>query len=685
MPDETPSPPASPDTPQPSETARRPKDAPAMTLERFNPDTADVTHVSGMYKTWFLDYASYVILERAVPHILDGLKPVQRRILHAMRNIEDGRYNKVAKIVGETMGNYHPHGDASINDALVQLGQRDLLIDTQGNWGNVLTGDAAAAPRYIEARLTKFALDVAFNSKTTIWQPTYDGRNQEPVALPMKFPLLLAQGVEGIAVGLACKILPHNFNELIEASIKVLQGKRTHILPDFPTGGTADFSEYHRGMRGGKVRLRATISQTSKYELIITEIPFGTTTISLMESILAANAKEKIKVRKIEDNTAENVEIVIHLPQGGDADKTIKALYAFTDCETTISPNACVIKDGKPTFLTVDEILKLSTERTLALLKKELEIRLRELQEDWHLSSLEKIFIEKKIYERIEKAETWEAVLKEIDTGLRPYKKLFKREISQDDLVKLTEIKIKRISKYNSFKADEEIKRIESDMRGVKHDLKNLVEYAIAYFENLQKKYGGPARKRKTKSTRFDEIVAAQVARANRKLFVHRREGFVGYGLRDDEFLFECSDLDDIIVFTKSGTVQVSKVAEKAFFGKGILHVAVFKKNDDKTVYNMIYEDGKNKRCYAKRFPMTGVIRDKSYDLTRGRKGTKVMWFTVNPNGETENLMAWFDKNRREKNNEKFKFDFSTVEVKGREIKGDSISEYAIRNFEVIQ
>ena len=678
MPDEKPKSELAPETSR--TTAAQ---APALPAERFNPETADATHVTGMYKNWFLDYASYVILERAVPHMIDGLKPVQRRILHAMYELEDGRYNKVAKIVGETMGNYHPHGDVSITDALVQIAQRELLIDTQGNWGNVLTGDGAAAPRYIEARLTKFALEVAFNPKTTFWQPSYDGRKQEPVALPMKFPLLLAQGVEGIAVGLACKILPHNFNELVDASIKVLQGKRTHILPDFPTGGLADFSEYNRGMRGGKIRVRATIRQNSKYELIITELPYGATTISLMESILAANAREKIKIRKIEDNTAENVEIVIHLPQGADPEKTIKALYAFTDCEMTISPNACVIKAGKPAFMSVDEILKFSTDNTLALLKKELEIRLRELQEAWHLSSLEKIFIEKKIYQRIEKAETWEQVLKEIEIGLRPYKRLLKREITEEDLTKLTEIKIKRISKYNSFKADEEIKRIESEMRQVKHDLKHLVPYAIAYFENLRKKYGGTERKRKTKSVQFDEIVAAQVARANRRLYVNRREGFLGYGLRQDEFLFECSDFDEIIVFMKDGTVQVSKIADKAFFGKNIIHVALFKKNDEKTVYNMIYQDGKNKRCYAKRFPMTGVIRDKLYDLTKGRKGTKVMWFSVNPNAETEKLTAWYEENRRERDNVKFKFDFSTVEVKGREIKGNSISDYKIRKFEV--
>ena len=489
--------------------------------------------------------------------------------------------------------------------------------------------------------------------------------------------------LEGIAVGLACKILPHNFNELVDASIKVLQGKRSHILPDFPTGGLADFSEYNRGMRGGKIRVRATIRQNSKCELVITELPYGTTTLSLMESILAANAREKIKIRKIEDNTAEHVEIVIHLPQGADAEKTIKALYAFTDCETTISPNACVIKAGKPAFMTVDDILKFSTENTLALLKKELEIRLRELQEAWHLSSLEKIFIEKKIYQRIEKAETWGQVLKEIEIGLRPYKRLLKREITEDDLTKLTEIRIKRISKYNSFKADEEIERIESEMRQVKHDLKHLIPYAVAYFENLKKKYGGPERKRKTKSARFDEIVAAQVARANRRLYVNRREGFLGYGLRQDEFLFECSDLDEIIVFMKDGTVQVSKIADKAFFGKNIIHVALFKKNDEKTIYNMIYQDGKNKRCYAKRFPMTGVIRDKLYDLTKGRKGTKVLWFSVNPSGETEKLTAWFEENRRERDNVKFKFDFSTVEVKGREIKGNSISDYKIKKFEL--
>src|SRR5258706_10927236 len=677
MPDEIPQ----PVTPETSRTTA--PEAPSLPVERFNPETADATHVSGMYKNWFLDYASYVILERAVPAIEDGLKPVQRRILHSMRELEDGRYNKVANIVGNTM-KYHPHGDASITDAIVQLGQRDLLIDTQGNWGNILTGDASAAPRYIEPRLSRFALDIAFNSKTTLWQPSYDGRNQEPVTLPMKFPLLLAQGVEGIAVGLACKILPHNFNELVDASIKILEGKRTHILPDFPTGGTADFSEYNRGMRGGKIRVRATISQKNKYELVITELPFGTTTLSLMESIVAANAREKIKIRKIEDNTAEHVEIAIHLPQGADAEKTIKALYAFTDCETTISPNACVIKAGKPAFMTVDDILKFSTEKTLALRKKELEIRLRELQEAWHLSSLEKIFIEKKIYQRIEKAETWEQVLKEIEIGLRPYKRLLKREITEEDVTKLTEIKIKRISKSNSFKADEEIKRIESEMRQVKHDLKHLVPYAIAYFENLKKKYGGPEKKRKTRSVRFDEIVAQEVARANRRLYVNRREGFIGYGLRQDEFLFECSDLDEIIVFTKEGTVQVSKVAEKAFFGKNIIHVALFRKNDDKTIYNMIYQDGKNKRCYAKRFPMTGVIRDKLYDLTKGRKGTRVLWFSINPNGETEKLTAWFEENRRERDKVKFDFDFSTVEVKGREFKGNSISDYKITKFELI-
>jgi topoisomerase-4 subunit A len=455
MPDEIPQ----PVTPETSRTTT--PAAPALPVERFNPETADLAHVSGMYKNWFLDYASYVILERAVPAIEDGLKPVQRRILHAMWDLEDGRYNKVAKIVGETMGNYHPHGDMSIKDALVQLAQRELLIDTQGNWGNVLTGDEAAAPRYIEARLTKFAQEVAFNPKTTVWQPSYDGRKQEPVTLPVKFPLLLAQGVEGIAVGLNCKILPHNFNELIDASIKILQGKKTHILPDFPTGGTADFSEYNRGQRGGRVRVRATIEQRGKYELVVTEVPFGTTTGSLQESIVAANAKEKIKIRNVVDKTAEKAELVITLPQGADPEKTIGALYAFTDCEISIAPNACVIKDGKPVFTNVDEILKFSTENTLALLKKELEIRLRELEEAWHLSSLEKIFIEKKIYQRIETAETWEEVLSEIDTGLRPYKRLLKREVTQDDLIKLTEIKIKRISKYNKFKADEEIKRIE--------------------------------------------------------------------------------------------------------------------------------------------------------------------------------------------------------------------------------
>lgn len=636
----------------------------------------NVLHVSGMYQNWFLDYASYVILERAVPAIEDGLKPVQRRILHSMNELEDGRYNKVANIIGHAM-KYHPHGDASIGDALVQMGQKEILIDMQGNWGNILTGDSAAAARYIEARLSKFALEVAFNPKTTRWQLSYDGRNKEPITLPMKFPLLLAQGVEGIAVGLACKILPHNFNELIDASIAVLRGKRTDIVPDFITGGLADFSNYNDGLRGGKIRIRAKISMLDKKTLIITEIPFSTTTGSLIDSILAANEKGKIKVRKVEDNTAENVEILVHLAPGISPDKTIDALYAFTDCEISISPNACVIENDKPRFVGVNEMLKVSTNQTLELLKMELDIEQHELQEQWHFASLEKIFIEKRIYRKIEEAETWEEVLSNIDKGLKPYKSMFHREITQDDIVRLTEIRIKRISRYDSFKADEHIKNLEEKLKQVKHHLAHLVDYAVDYFKNLKKKYG-TGRERKTEIRNFESIVATQVVIANQKLYVNREEGFAGYGLKKDEYIAECSDIDDIIIFRKDGTMKVTKIAEKAFVGKDLLHIAVFKKNDERTIYHMIYRDGAKGAVMIKRFAVTGITRDKDYDLTKGTKGSEVLYFTANPNGENEVVTVHL-KPLPNVRKLQFDFDFSTLAIKGRSSMGNILSKYPAR------
>ncbi|MBK9798731.1 MAG: DNA gyrase/topoisomerase IV subunit A [Bacteroidetes bacterium] len=636
----------------------------------------NVIHVSGMYQNWFLDYASYVILERAVPYIEDGLKPVQRRILHSLKDLDDGRYNKVANVIGHCM-KYHPHGDASIGDALVQLGQKDLLIDCQGNWGNVLTGDSAAAPRYIEARLSKFALDVVFNPKTTIWQSSYDGRNREPVTLPVKFPLLLAQGVEGIAVGLACKIMPHNFIELIDGSIDSLRGKRTHIVPDFLGGGMADFSNYNDGLRGGKIRVRAKISQLDKKTLVISEIPFGTTTTSLIDSILAANDKEKIKIRKVEDNTSDTVEIVIHLPAGISPDKTIDGLYAFTDCEVSISPNACIIENDKPRFVGVNEMLKISTQKTLALLKQELEIELTELGEQWHFSSLEKLFIEKRIYRDIEECETWEAVIAAIDKGLKPHKKKFKREITVQDIERLTEIKIKRISKFDSFKADEFIKGLEDQMKQVQNYLDNLIEFAIEYFKNLKKKYG-KGRERKTEIKSFDTIVASRVAVANEKLYVNREDGFAGYGLKKDEFIAECSDIDDIIVFREDGTMTVSKIADKAFVGKGIVHINVFKKNDERTVYNMIYRDGTKGAVLIKRFSVTGVTRDKLYDLTKGNKGSEVLYFTANPNGEAE-VVTVFHKALPGIRKLQFDVSFGDIAIKGRASQGNIVTKYPVR------
>jgi len=587
-------------------------------------------HVSKMYQNWFLDYASYVILERAVPYLDDGLKPVQRRIMHSMNEMEDGRFNKVANVIGNTM-KYHPHGDVSIGDALVQLGQKDLLVDTQGNWGNIYTGDSAAASRYIEARLSKFALEVAFNPKTTIWQLSYDGRNKEPVSLPVKFPLLLALGVEGIAVGLACKIVPHNFCELIQGSIDVLRKKKTNLLPDFPTGGSADFSKYNEGIRGGKIRIRAEIEKKDRKTLLIREIPYGTNTTSLIESILAANDKGKIKVKKVEDNTAAAVEIVIHLhpDSSEDIDKTIEALYAFTDCEISISPNSCVILDGKPAFLSVNEILRISTLNTQELLKRELEIELAELSEDWHFSSLEKIFIENRIYRRIEESETWEAVLETIDKGLKPFKKLLKRDVTTDDIIRLTEIKIKRISKFDSFKANEKLKSIEQKLKEVRENLKNLTSYSIDYFKNLLKTYG-KGRERKTKiAGEFETIEAKRVVINNARLYVNREEGFAGYGMRKDEFVTECSDLDDIIAFTGDGKFTVTRIAEKTYVGKDVRHIAVFNKENLETVYNMVYQDGLRGNYLIKRFNIGGITRDKVYDLTKGKEGTKVIWLSV--------------------------------------------------------
>jgi len=591
-------------------------------------------HLSGMYEDWFLDYASYVILERAVPGLDDGLKPVQRRILHAMKEMDDGRYNKVANIIGQTM-KYHPHGDASIGDALVQLGQKDLLIDTQGNWGNIHTGDSAAAPRYIEARLSKFALEVVFNPKTTSWKLSYDGRNKEPLKLPLKFPLLLAQGAEGIAVGLASKILPHNFNELIDASIAVLQNRDFEIFPDFPTAGLADFSKYNRGLRGGKVRLRARISQLDRKTLAITEIPFGTNTSSLIDSIIAANDKGKIKIRKIDDNTAANVEILIHLPNGVSPDTTIDALYAFTNCEMSISPNACVIDNERPVFIGVDEMLKSSVSNTLELLKLELNIRRNELLEQLLFSSLEKIFIENRIYRDIEKCETWEAVLQAIDKGLSKFKDQFYREICKDDLIRLTEIKIKRISKYNSFKADEIIKNLNVELEEVENHLAHIVDFAIQYFIQIKKKFG-KGRERKTEIRSFDTIEASMVAAANQKLYVNREEGFAGTALKKDEYVGECSDIDDIIVFRQDGTYLVTKVSDKVFVGKNVIHIDVFKRNDDRTIYNVVYQDGRAGYFMVKRFAVKSVTREKEYDLTKGTKNSRILYFTANPNGEAE-------------------------------------------------
>ena len=640
----------------------------------------DVVPVSGMYENWFLDYASYVILERAVPAIEDGFKPVQRRIMHSLKEMDDGRFNKVANVIGHTM-QYHPHGDASIGDSMVNIGQKDLLIDTQGNWGDVRTGDSAAAPRYIEARLSGFALDVVYNPQTTEWQLSYDGRKKEPVTLPVKFPLLLAQGVEGIAVGLSTKILPHNFCELIKGSMDVLKGKKTSIYPDFPTGGTADFSEYNNGLRGGKVKVRAKIEAVDKKTLIIKDIPFGTTTGGLIESIIKANDKGKIKIKQVVDNTAKDVEIQISLATGASPDITIDALYAFTDCEISISPNACVIIDEKPVFIPVDEILKLNTHQTVDLLTRELEIKRGELMEKILFSSLEKIFIENRIYRDIEACETWEDVLSTIDKGLEPYKKQFYRKITQDDIIRLTEIKIKRISKFDSFKADELMKKLEKDLKETEHHLAHITDFAISYFQNLLEKYG-KGRERKTEIKSFDTIAATIVAANNQKLYVNRKDGFIGYGLRKDEFVSECSDLDDVIVIRKDGKFMVSRIAEKVFMGKDILHVGVWKKGDERMVYNAIYVDGTTGKSMVKRFNVLAVTRDKAYDLTKGSKGSKLLYLTANPNGEAEVVTIKLTSGSKARK-KVFDFDFSDLEIKGRAAGGNILTRYPVRRVEL--
>ena len=634
--------------------------------------------IGGQYKTWFLDYASYVILERAVPAIEDGLKPVQRRILHAMKEMDDGRFNKVANIIGQSM-QYHPHGDASIGDALVNLGQKDLLIDTQGNWGDVRTGDEAAASRYIEARLSKFALEVAFNAKTTEWALSYDGRKNEPVTLPMKFPLLLAQGAEGIAVGLATKILPHNFCELIEASIKYLRGKRFELLPDFQTGGTMDASNYNDGVRGGKIRVRAIIEEQDKKTLVIKSVPFGVTTTQLMESIVKANDQGKIKIRKVTDHTAAEVEIIVELAQGISPDITIDALYAFTDCEVSISPNTCVIENDKPRFLKVSELLKTSADNTRELLRRELEIRLAELQEKWHYTSLEKIFFEEKIYKELEKKhETWDKVLEAIDKAFTPFKKQLKRAITREDIIKLTEKPVRRIYRLDIDELNDQIKALEADIKQVKHDLANLTDYAVAYYENLLKKYG-KGRERKTETRLFDVIQAKTVAIANTKLYANFADGFIGTGLKKDELVAEVSDFDDIIAFTKGGIMKVVKVSDKVFIGKDIIHVAVFQKNDERTTYNMVYVDSKTGVSFAKRFNVTGITRDKEYDLTKGSEKSRVHYFSANANGEAEVVKVILSPNCSARIKE-FDFYFEEQDIKGRGSIGNQVTKYPVKS-----
>ena len=639
-----------------------------------------ITRVTGMYKDWFLDYASYVILERAVPSVEDGFKPVQRRIMQSMKDLDDGRYNKVANIVGHTM-QYHPHGDASIADAMVQIGQKDLLIDTQGNWGNILTGDRAAASRYIEARLSKFALDVIFNPKVTNWQSSYDGRRKEPINLPVKFPLLLAQGAEGIAVGLSTKILSHNFNELIDASIKYLKNKRFTLYPDFINGGIADFTNYNDGKRGGKVRVRAKINIVDKSTLLISELPYSTTTTSLIDSIIKANDKGKIKIKKIDDNTSSKVEILIHLPSGISPDKTIDALYAFTNCEVSISPLSCIIENNKPCFLGVSEILIKSTDNTVNILKKELEIRLMELEDQWHNFSLERIFIENKIYRNIEKEETWEGVLKAIRDGITPFTKILKREVTNDDIARLTEIKIKRISKFDIDKAKEKIENLEDQISEVKANLGNLIEFAISYFTRLKKDYSSD-KNRRTEIKIFDDVDVKKVVMRNTKLYVNREEGFIGTSLRRNEYVCDCSDIDDVIVFTDNCNMMVTKVASKTFIGKNIIHVAVFKKKDVRTIYNMVYRDGDKGFNYIKRFAVSGVTRDKLYALSSSKKPSLVKYFSANPNGEAEKITINLRQNAKIKKL-KWDVDFSDVMIKGRGTRGNILTKNTIKNVEL--
>ena len=640
----------------------------------------DAGHVDDMFSDWFLDYPSYVILERAVPHANDGLKPVQRRILHSMRELEDGRYNKVANVIGNTM-KYHPHGDASIGDAMVQLGQKELLIDMQGNWGNTLTGDSAAAPRYIEARLSKFALDVVFNPKTTQWLSSYDGRNKEPDTLPVKFPLLLAQGAEGIAVGLSCKILPHNFNELLDGCIALLRKEKPELVPDFPTGGIADVSEYNNGKRGGRVKVRARIETRSKLLLAITELPFGKTTTSLIDSILAANEKGKIKIARVEDNTADVVEILVYLPSGSDPETVEQALYAFTDCELSVSTNICVIENEKPHFFSAQDLLYLATEKTRNLLQLELEIQLGELEEKWHFSSLEKIFIEKRIYRRIEEEETWEAVIATVDEGLKPYKKLFKREVTQDDILRLLEIKIKRISKFDSLKADEQIKALEDDIETTKKNLKYLTKYAIKWFTELKKKYG-EGRERKTVLASFERVFAQDVVIANETLYVDKKEGFAGIGMKKDEAVCKCSNLDDVIAINQEGKLIVSKVSDKAFFGKNILHIDIFNRADPNALtYCLVYRDGKTGPTLAKHFTTGGVTRDKEYDLTKGKPGSRVFYISCYPTegGEPDAVKINLKPAPRLRKTEEEVL-FKDLAVRGRSSGGNIVTKNAVRN-----
>ena len=629
------------------------------------------------YQNWFLEYASYVILDRAVPAIEDGLKPVQRRILHALKELDDGRYNKVANVIGHSM-RYHPHGDSSIYSAMVGMGQRNLLIDTQGNWGNTLTGDGAAAARYIEARLSPFAREVVFNPKTTVWQASYDGRNKEPVNLPVKFPLLLAEGCEGIAVGLACKILPHNFIEILEASIAYLQKEEFELYPDFATGGVMDASNYNDGVRGGRILVRAVFDIRSKYQIAITEIPSGVTTSSLIDSILLANSKGKVKIKKIEDNTSENAEIVITLPTGADATATIDALYVFSDCQVSVSPNSCSIANDQPVFIGVSEILRQSTDRIRGLLKKELEIKLRELEEKWHFDSLERIFIEERIYRRIEECETWESVIEEIHLGLEPFKKLLKREVTDDDVARLTEIRIKRISKYNSFKASEVIKTTEKEIRATKRSLRKLTEFTISYLQGLIDKYG-KGRERRTRIDSFVTIKATEVALPTEKLYVNREDGFIGTGLKRDEFVEECTQLDNIICFCGDGTFRVSRVAEKVYMGQDIIHVAVWRKGDEETIYDLVYRDGSRGDSYVKRFMVSGVTRDKVYDLTKGNKGSKVHYFRANLDGATRPIIVRLTQTSKARTKE-FEYDFGELAIKGRGSNGNRLTKYAIKS-----